>query len=210
MQERLARTAGEAGVTQSVSPYEQRNDRFGYAVYSVVVFADGQIQKKVQNIRNAVAIRRSMMPAHITVKGTFCRISNLDETRKVISDIAAATDPVEIVFQGGANQAFVSSDSQSGFQGVEITPELKSLHMNLFDALTPLTTLAYGPEGERYRAHLTVYAEPSPGSGDLANELASSLDLGEGYAATSMCLMGHAGTPYRGQWSIIEEFQFKP
>ena len=195
-------------MADSVSPYEQRNDEFGYAVYSVVAFADRAIQERVQAVRDAVAVERSMMPAHITVKGTFCRIKQLDEIITTISDIAASSDPVEIIFEGGANQSWPDSDNQLGFQGIEITPDLKALHMKLFDALTPITTLAYGPEGQSYRAHLTVYSEPSSGHEDLANQLAAGLDLGTGFIADSVCLMGHVGTPYSGEWKIIREFGF--
>ncbi|MCH8103074.1 MAG: hypothetical protein IIB28_07965, partial [Chloroflexi bacterium] len=70
-------------------------------------------------------------------------------------------------------------------------------------------TLAYGPEGEKYRPHLTVYAEPTLDHADLANELATNLDLGTGFTASSMCLMGHVGTPYRGEWKLIREFDFR-
>ncbi len=196
-------------MAQSVSPYEQQNDRFGYAVYSVVVLADPETWRSVQAVRDAVAAQRAMMPAHVTVKGTFCRIEDLDQIMAVISRIAAATERVYVRFAGGANQSFGRADLQSGFQGIQVTPDLRALHMSLYDSLSPVSILAYGPEGESYHPHLTVYAEPAPGRGDLAHELASKLDLGAGFTASSMCLMGHVGTPYRGEWKLIKEFDFR-
>jgi 2'-5' RNA ligase len=119
------------------------------------------------------------------------------------------TDPFEIKFAGNANQSRGRGDHRSGFQGIQVTPDLKALHMSLYDSLSPVSTLAYGPEGESYHPHLTVYADPAPGLGDLANEQASKLDLGAGFTATSMCLMGHVGTPYRGEWKLIKDFDFR-
>ncbi len=196
-------------MTQPVSPYEQWNDSFGYAVYSVVVFADHETRERVQAVRGAVAAQRAMMPAHVTVKGTFCRINDLDEIKTAVSDIALATDPFEIEFAGGASQTFGGADHQFGFQGIQVTPDLKALHMSLYDSLSPVSTRAYGSEGENYRPHLTVYAEPAPDRVDLANDLVSRLDLGAGFTANSMRLMGHVGRPYSGEWKLIKEFDFR-
>ncbi|NQW18222.1 MAG: 2'-5' RNA ligase family protein [Chloroflexi bacterium] len=193
-------------MTKSVSPYDQRDDKFGYAVYSVVVFADAETQRRVCTIGDAVAVQRVMMPAHITVKGTFCRIEDLDEVKAEISEIAAQTEGVFVKFEGRANQSFDNSDHQHGYQGINITSELQAFHMKLYESLIPISTLAYGKEGRNYHPHLTVYAEPASGREKLADELSSSLDLGDGFTAKEVTLMGHVGIPYRGKWKIIEQF----
>ncbi len=53
------------------------NDRFGYSVYSLVSHASPEQVRLVADVREAVGQARAVIPAHVTVRGTFYGISSL-------------------------------------------------------------------------------------------------------------------------------------
>ncbi len=166
-----------------VSPYGRPNDAFGYAVYSVVVLATPEQQMTVQAVRDAVKNQRSMIPAHVTVKGTFCEISSLDEIKERIARAASAADPFYLEFDGMA-EVHISKLLKSDLctQPIRKTRQLVELHDLLYDELFAVTTNAYGREDrDKFRAHLTVYSEPVAELQQKGRDLAASLDLGSGY-----------------------------
>ena len=195
-----------------VSPYGRHDDRFGYSVYSCVAFATPEQQREVQALRDAVRAQRSMMPAHVTVKGTFCEIPSLDTVKVLVAGVAEATPGFVVEFAGGIKLGR-TYDTAAGWAGVDFrkTPELVGRHDRLYDALAPVTTNAYGREqGDDYRPHMTVFDEPLPELKQLGRELAAKTTLiGSGFPAREIWLMGHVGPPYRGRWTPIESFKLK-
>jgi 2'-5' RNA ligase superfamily len=197
-----------ASAPRIVSPYNRPNDKFGYAVYSVVVFATPEQQSRVQAVRDAVRAQRSMMPAHVTVKGTFCEIPQLDRLKSVIRHIASSTGKFTVEFEPGVvlGKAY---DTGEGWAGVQIrkTPGLVACHDAMYGALAPVTTNAYGNEqGDDYHPHVTVFHEPLPELKQLGKKLAATTDLGAGFPVREVWLMGHVGPPYRGKWTPVESF----
>ena len=194
----------------SVSPYEQTIDSNGYAVYSVVVMADLQQQAAIEQVRQAVGNMRSMIPAHVTVKGTFCQVDNLNELITIVRRIAQDTKPFEVRFKPGGPEKEISKEgSEFATQPIEKTSELVRLHERLYEAISPITMLAYGREdGDHFWPHMGIYAEPSPELADRADHLLSVLQISDGYHCDAMFLMGHIGRPYRGRWTVVREFPF--
>ena len=195
-----------------VSPYGRPDDRFGYAVYSCVAFAAPEQQQEVQALRDAVKAQRSMMPAHVTVKGTFCEIPSLDAVKALIAQIAEVTPGFFVEFEGGIRLGR-TYDTAPGWAGVQFrkTPELVGLHDSLYRVLAPVTTNAYGLErGDDYRPHMTVFDEPLPELKQLGKELAAKTKLrSPGFPVSEIWFMGHVGPPYRGRWMTIESFRLK-
>lgn len=200
----------DSPIPESVSPYEQTNDTNGYAVYSVVVMADVLQQAAIERVRRGVGNMRSMIPAHVTVKGTFCRISDLNHLINLVSQIAQETPPFDVQFKpGGPEKKTSDQGSEFATQPIEKTVELVRLHERLYDAISPITALAYGREdGDYYWPHMTIYSEPSPDFLNQTDALLSELDIGESYPCDTMFLMGHIGRPYRGRWAVVREFPF--
>lgn len=192
-----------------VNPYGRPNDSFGYAVYSCVAFATPGQQQEVQSLRDAVKAQRSMMPAHVTVKGTFCEIPSLDRIKALVKQVADATPAFDAEFAGGIVPG-PAYDTGEGWAGVVVrkTPPLVDLHGRLCDTLTAVTTNAYGPErGDDYHPHITVIHEPLPELKQLGRELVAKTKLtGSGFPVREVWLMGHVGPPYRGRWAQIESF----
>ncbi len=194
-----------------VSPYNRPNDEFGYSVYSVVVFATPEQQARVQEVRDAVRAQRSMMPAHVTVKGTFCEIPSLDQIKVLVRDVASRTIGFSVEFEPGIVLG-KNYDTGMGWAGVPIrkTTLLVACHDAMYGALAPVTTNAYGNElGDEYHPHVTVFSEPLPELKQLGKQLAATTDLGGGYPVRDVWLMGHVGPPYRGKWTPIESFPLK-
>jgi 2'-5' RNA ligase len=192
---------------KQVSPYERQNDRFGYAVYSVVAMASLAQQGMVDLARRALGCQRAMVPAHVTVKGAFCEIPGLDEVMKRVKEAAAVTPPFRVRFSGRPNRVTSADGRVGASQGVERTPELLELHEQLYHALAPVTVNAYGDEaGEAYHPHLTVYDEPLPELEYRTTDILNTMQLGDGFECSSVFLMGHIGRPYRGRWTAVREF----
>jgi hypothetical protein len=194
-----------------VSPYNRPDDAFGYAVYSVVIMASIGQQAKIQSVRDAVKYQRSMIPGHITVKGTFCDIESLNGIIERIRDVADKTAPFYAVFKGvdesDLDNRYERKGSSYAGQLIEKTPDLVALHDALYDSLSPVTTNAYAREdGDHYHPHLAIYAEAAPGLEEVADEQLNNLDIGKALTCDSMFLMGHIGPPYRGRWTIVREF----
>ena len=195
-----------------VSPYGRPDDRFGYAVYSCVAFATPEQQKEVQALRDAVKAQRSMMPAHVTVKGTFCEIPSPDRIKALVRQVADTTQAFKAEFAGGIVPG-PRYDTGEGWAGVAVrkTPPLVDLHERLCDTLAAVTTNAYGPEsGDDYHPHVTVIHEPLPELKPIGKELVAKAKLtGSGFPVQEIWLMGHVGPPYRGTWTTIESFRLK-
>ena len=82
-----------------VSPYNRPDDEFGYAVYSVVVMASLSQQAAIHVVRQGVKHQRSMIPAHVTVKGTFCEVPSLEKLIDRIQEIAIRVKSFRLEFQ---------------------------------------------------------------------------------------------------------------
>lgn len=195
-----------------VSPYNRPDDQFGYSVYGCVAFATPGQQQEVQALRDAVKTQRSMMPAHVTVKGTFCEIPSLDRIKALVKQVAGATPAFDAEFAGGIVPG-LAYDTGEGWAGVMVrrTPPLVDLHGRLCDTLAAVTTNAYGQErGDDYHPHITVIHEPLPELKQLGRELVAKTKLtGSGFPVGEIWLMGHVGPPYRGRWTPIESFKLK-
>ncbi|MDP6666671.1 MAG: 2'-5' RNA ligase family protein [Dehalococcoidia bacterium] len=193
----------EQSTPKIVSPYNRPDDEFGYAVYSIVVMASLAQQAAIDHVRRVVRNQRSMIPAHVTVKGTFCEIPSINAIIKNARKVADNTGPFRVEFESSTDRR---GNTFAG-QRIKKTPGLVTLHDRLYDALAPITTNAYAREdGDHYRPHMSVYAEPTPGFEHAADEMLTNLDIGTGFDCDAMFLMGHIGPPYRGRWTVVREF----
>jgi 2'-5' RNA ligase len=192
--------------SSTTDPYGLTNDEFGFSVYTLVLFAPVDIQQTVQDLRDAVEVRRSMLPAHITIKGPFCGIDSIDNVKKRIDSVLAGASEVNIRLESERISRTLPNAENIGLITVDVSEELDQLHRHLFRELDPVSTCAYWPEirGE-FRPHLTVYHEPVPEKESLASTLLDSLKISDEFRAETVSLMGHVGTPFRGQWLPISE-----
>lgn len=191
---------------RNILPYSLTNDRFGYAVYSMVIFASPEQQSKIQSLRDSVKVRRSMIPAHVTAKGPVCDIPSIPELQAVISEQVRSMAPFMVKFSG-ERWALTSANGENlGSLNIEVTLELAKLHLRLLESVNPISTFAYPLDSRGvFRPHRTVFHEPEPELEVRAAEAMQELEIGDGFSAESVSLMGHIGTPYRGEWVLISE-----
>lgn len=195
---------------QNVDPYTLSNDENGYAVYTMILFANSEQQAAVQKIRDAVKVRRSMLPAHVTVKGPICQIPSIPAIQRIIDEVTHAIGSIPVAFAGMSEARTFQNGEVASLQSIELTPEIVELHSNLLSALDPVSTTAYPMESRgNFAPHLTIYHEPEPELESLGERLLGELDIGTGFQADRVSLMGHVGTPFRGDWRLISEHRFE-
>lgn len=189
-------------MTTIYSVVNQPNDQFGYSCYALVVPASGAVAAQVEQLRNTIGVTVASIPAHITVKGTFFNIESLDKVRDLARQITARHAPFYISFQDAQVQWWKEVAALT----VLVTPQLQALHDALVANIAPLGLPAY--QDDPYIAHMTLVYNPAPEKSALAKELIAALDLGGGFQAESVDLLGRVGLRVGGAWTLIERFSF--
>jgi 2'-5' RNA ligase len=178
----------------------QPNDRFGYSCYAIVLPASDALIETVSRIRQASGMVRAAIPAHVTVKGTFVGIDDLEQVKQLVAEIAAETSPIFLSFDGA-----VSTWREKGaYLKIPVSAELQRLHDRLVAAIGPLGTAAY--RDDPYVAHMTYVQDLPPEGMEKAKAIVDALDFGAGFTAEGVDLMGRVGPAYGGEWRLIERF----
>ena len=186
-----------------VDASDRPDDRFGYSVYAGVLFASQEQQAAVQQLREQIKPRRAMLPAHVTVKGTFCGTESLDEVRRLFGEVAAHSAPLEVQIAGRDLHVIKDASSYSIVKG----QALVRLYEALTAAVGPVCIDAYGYDAGGYQPHLTLWQECPPENEALAQRLARSLHLGKGFTAESVALVGRTGPAHGGRFTTIQSFR---
>lgn len=189
---------------RNVDPYTLSNDREGYSVYGFVLMASEPQQESVQKIRDAVRVERSMLPAHVTVKGPISDVPSLAEVQRIVSEITETTSALRVEFDGTPRARRLDNGETLATQAIKVTPELSDLHERLLIALDPVSATAYRSEDVGvYGPHLTIYHEPLPELESHGEKLLETFDIGDGFDAHAIHVFGHSGTPFRGKWALL-------
>lgn len=178
------------------------NDRFGFSVYTVVAHASPDQVRTVAEVREAVGQARAVIPAHVTVRGTFHGIENLGELRGLLRETAAGLQPGEVEFDPAGWQLHTADGDRHGCaMPCVTTPALRSLHERFDAVIGPRSRDAYGGT---YRAHMTLYQDCTREQAQRAEALLADLDIGTGFGFASVELMGRVGPAFGGEWMLIE------
>lgn len=180
------------------------NDRFGYSVYTLVAHASPEQVRMVAQVREAIGQERAIIPAHVTIRGTFYGIDSLAELCGLLRETAAEQQPMQVEFSpGGWTFGSDNGDRRTCVLPCETTPALLSLHETFEAVIKPRSANAYG---HGYRAHLTLCQDCTNEQIQHAKTLLARLDIGAGFTFSSVELMGRVGPAFGGQWSPIESF----
>ncbi|TWF78145.1 2'-5' RNA ligase superfamily protein [Pseudonocardia hierapolitana] len=183
------------------------NDRFGYSVYALVAHASPEQVRMVDEVREAVGQERAVIPAHVTVRGTFHGIASLDQMRALLRETAGGLEPAQVTFGPGGWTIHPDGDRHSCGMPCVTTPALVSLH-HAFDAvIRPRSVDAYG---DGYRAHLTLFQDCAREQVQRAGAVVAGPDIGTGFEFDSVELMGRVGPAFGGEWVLIESFPLAP
>ena len=150
------------------------------------------------------------MPPHVTVKGTFVSPDSLDLVRDSVCQQAQQLAPLELrlselLVWGDERRLLVIS--------VDTSPELQTLHENLYQAIQPISTNIYGGTGEEsirgFHYHVTVYQRVDEATHSRGLRAAERLPLPGLCQADSIHLMGRA-TQEDGAsaWTVVDRYPF--
>lgn len=187
-------------MTTIYSVVNQPNDQFGYSCYALVLPAGDELTAQIEQLRNSVGVTVASIPAHITTKGTFFNIADLDQVRQQVREITAAIPSFYVSFEG----AHVHWWEDVAALTVAVTPPMQALHDALVAAISPLGLPAY--RDDPYVAHMTLVYNPAPERVATARALIQAMDFGAGFQASAVDLMGRVGPRYGGAWQRIERF----
>jgi 2'-5' RNA ligase len=180
------------------------NDRFGYSVYTLVAHASPAQVRMVAEVRRAVGQARAVIPAHVTVRGTFHGIESLVNMRELLRRTATGLQPGEVEFDPGGWQLHTAGGDRHGCaMPCRTTPALRSLHETFDAVIRPRSENAYGGT---YRAHMTLCQDCTREQVRQARALVAHLDIGAGFGFGSVELMGRVGPAFGGEWTLIESF----
>lgn len=180
------------------------NDRFGYSAYTVVALANPDQVSKVDAARTAIGLNRATIQAHVTVRGTFFDIESLDDMRALLRGVAEAQKPAKVEFSPEGWKFIRRTPGQHiAIMPCETTPGLLALNAVFDEVIRPRSQNAYPDE---YRAHLTLCQDCTDEQMDEAERIAAQLDIGDGFKASSVHLMGRVGPAFGGEWKAIESF----
>jgi hypothetical protein len=180
-----------------------QDDRFGYSCYALVFPVSDAITEKVSAIERSSGMTRAKIPAHITVKGTFHEIADLDATRQLVREVVQGEQRFWVSFEG----ARVHQGPTSAGLAVAATAEMRRLHDALVSALRSIATTVY-PD-DPYRAHMTLYQEALADGLEAASALIAKTEFGSGFEAIAVDLWGRHGPAHGGSWELVERFPLR-
>jgi 2'-5' RNA ligase len=184
------------------------NDRFGYSVYALVAHASPEQVRLVAEVRDAVGQARAVIPAHVTIRGTFYGIDSLDGMRGLLRQTAAGLEPARVEFSpDGWTLHNDGGDRHGCFMPCVTSPALRSLHETFDAVIRPNSHDAYG---DNYRAHLTLCQDCTLEQAQQALALVADRDFGAGFSFDSVELMGRVGPAFGGEWTLIESLPLAP
>ena len=85
---------------QIIDASDRQPDAFGYSLYCLVLLVPAPVASDVQGVRDLLRPERVMIPAHVTILGTFCEIESLEFVYEQISGAMAGTDALNLVPTG--------------------------------------------------------------------------------------------------------------
>ena len=187
---------------------QQVVDRYGHSGYAVVIMAPTDVQRAVGDLRDQLDIPVPMIPAHVTVKGTFAEIPDLETISSRIA--SAAFGKGRFSMELDERVVWGTEGSRTYVVRIRSSPELDSLHLRLFNDIDPITTNVYGHElAEGFRFHMTLYQEVDEVSHENGIALSHEIDFPKHMDATGVSLMGRRGPRGQGgRWHVLEEFEF--
>jgi 2'-5' RNA ligase len=177
------------------------DDRFGYSVYALVAHASPEQVRMVAEVRQAVGQERAVIPAHVTVRGTFYGIASLEEMRALLRETATGLEPAQVTFGAGGWTIHAAGDRHGCVMPCVTTPALIALHQAFDAVIRPRSLDAYG---DGYRAHLTLCQDCTREQIQRAEAMVAGMDIGTGFDFDSVELMGRVGPAFGGEWVLIE------
>ncbi len=174
------------------------NDRFGYSCYVIAIPASESLIDAQQAIWRRFPSDRAAIPAHMTVKGTFVQITDLEEVLGIMRSVASETPKFWISFDG-AEEVW---SEKGGILKALVFPQIQQLHDALVRHISPISELRY-PD-DPYWAHMSLTSKYESGGIQEIRAAFEDFDWGSGIQAESINLFGRVDHAIGGEWKLIE------
>ena len=137
---------------------------------------------------------------HVSIVSHLFDLTDRDELLACLRKVATTLPPLRIAF------AELYLATAGGATRVIASPELETLRSSIAEQLPGVVASS---SDLPWRPHLTVYQSEDPDIRRNAERLARSLDLGSGFRADSLDLVGRLGEPPGGTRTIIATVQLQ-
>jgi hypothetical protein len=182
---------------QIIDASDRPNDTYGYSVYCLVLLAPEPVASDVQKVRELLRPERAMIPAHVTILGTFCEIESLERVYEQIAGAMAGTDGLNLVPTG---DIFESPNVLTAGAVIEVSPEMQALHDRLAEAILPTAINVY-LDPANFIAHLTYYQELPGSEKERGGRITREFEL-SAFDVDGVTLMGRVGTSSEGEGNM--------
>lgn len=182
-------------------------DPSAYDRFAVVAFGTPEIVAVVERVRRMLLPSgRPILPAHVTVKGTFVEPTDLGEIAARIGRACAGVEP--FILTTGA--VHVWSDERAGavVLHAEASEHGVRLHWRLVEELKGLATTIYpGEDIGVYRPHLTIVQQIPAADAEAARAIVERELPSFTFTATELALVGRRGGL---AWETVTTFPLGP
>ena len=176
------------------------NDAWGFSCYSVVIPWPEELARSLHSIECASKMTRSKIPAHMTVVGDIFSVSDLELLKSRVLATAASCNRFYVDFSGierrwdGSHCALIYQYSEA----------LRALQKMLEVELEGICSTAY--DQPLNFEHTTIVAGVDESVVSVVNQMLDGVNLGTGFFASHLDLMGRVDTADDGQWSLLRRF----
>jgi len=174
-----------------------------YDRFAVVAFGTPVVVEAVERIRRALPPSgRPILPAHVTIKGTFVEPIDLDQIAERVRACCADAQPFSLTT--GALDVWSDEGGGGVLFHVEESPELTRLHWRLVEELKGLAVTTYfGEDIGVYTPHLTIVQQIPGNEARAAVPVVERLSSGFTFLVTETALVGRRGCT---AWETLTTF----
>lgn len=178
-----------------------------YDRFAVVAIGTPEIVAVVERVRQMLPPSgRPILPAHVTVKGTFVEPLDLDEIVTRIGRACAATEPFALTT--GVADVWSDEHGSGVLLHVEAAPDGVRLHWQLVEELKGLaTTIYYGEDIGVYTPHLTIVQQIPAAEAEAAVAVVKRELPSFTFTVTELALVGRRGGL---AWETLTTFPLGP
>jgi hypothetical protein len=177
--------------------YDNGPDKYGFGRYSIVVHAPAGIADAVQRFRAALGMGHVATAPHVSILSHLYELTDLRQLTSRLRRLVGEQPPVRVTF---LNPGLRCGDTDAVL-AVAPTSELAVLRAGVWGALSGIVQSS--PIGDNWSPHLTLYQGGNTQTARRAEALAGTLDVGTGFDALAVDVVGRIGAPPGGVRTII-------
>ncbi len=180
-----------------------------YDWFSIGTFAPQSVHEQVEALRAEFQFpMRPMIPAHVTLRGTFDHVVDLGAILDVVRVCASRRKAGQI--RADRLRVGRRDDRSTIVLLAEVTPEIEALHWDLLDAMRDLCAPAstyVNEESAEYHPHLTIVQNIDAATEARALPAVERLALSYAFVAAEASVMGRRGGT---AWETLASFPIGP